>query len=154
MCTPSRSPKNNNSKLACVQNTFLAHPSWHTVINVLNVRIFIFMVVFHQKSKKFTIKHERSNFPPSAQSLCELVGEDQKARGLTNRSHRRQTWILILMPNLLPTAVVYNWYNLGDYWYARNFSYDIDMICVFRVCFRIRNEEGKQGLFYYMLVMK
>ena len=31
--------------------------------------------------KKFTIKHERSNFPPSAQSLCELVGEDQKARG-------------------------------------------------------------------------
>ena len=41
-----------------------------------------FILVFHQKSlKKFTIKHERSNFPPSAQSLCELVGEDQKARG-------------------------------------------------------------------------
>ena len=41
-----------------------------------------FILVFHQKSlKEFTIKHERSNFPPSAQSLCELVGEDQKARG-------------------------------------------------------------------------
>ena len=41
-----------------------------------------FILVSHQKSlKKFTIKHERSNFPPSAESLCELVGEDQKARG-------------------------------------------------------------------------
>ena len=36
---------------------------------------------FIRNLKKFTIKHERSNFPPSAQSLCELVGEDQKARG-------------------------------------------------------------------------
>ena len=44
MCTPSRSPKNNNSILACVQNTFLAHPSWHSVINVINVRLFIFML--------------------------------------------------------------------------------------------------------------
>ena len=36
---------------------------------------------FIRNLKKFIIKHERSNFPPSAQSLCELVGEDQKARG-------------------------------------------------------------------------
>ena len=49
---------------------------------MLDSSFLCFILVFHQKSfLKFSIKHERSNFPPSAQSLCELVGEDQKARG-------------------------------------------------------------------------